>query len=118
MNSSDSCSNCAFAEKTPGLRGDLLVCSCNEVFESTVRAAVDGGSSSVEEVTAACGAGGGCQACHVRIERVLRGMPAKCGSGRFDLCGECGCIGALCNCPEHQIDSPDEIVRRADSTAA
>ena len=31
------------------------------------------------------------------IQRVLNGLPAKCG-GRFDLCGQCGCIGAICRC--------------------
>ena len=80
-------------------RAEELLCLCHEVTEQEVRAAVSRGAASVLEVTRTCQAGGGCGACHVRIERVLRGLPAKCASGRFDLCGDCGWIGALCDCP-------------------
>ena len=96
----NSCNSCGLSD-TPGAeRDDLLVCHCFEVFESTVQSAVYAGAGSVSEVIDACGAGGGCSACHVRIERVLRGLPAKCGSGNFHLCGDCGTIGILCACKE------------------
>lgn len=52
---------------------------------------------SVEEVMKETGAGTGCGACRCRINRVLEGLPAACG-GRFDLCGGCGCISAICQC--------------------
>lgn len=97
-NNHSACGNCSVAKELQQTGDDLLVCSCFDVRESTVREVVDQGADSLVEVTARCGAGGGCGACHVRIERVLRGMPAKCGSGRFDLCGGCGSIGALCGC--------------------
>ena len=96
----NSCSSCQLTD-TPGAgREDLLVCHCFEVRESTIQSAVDAGANSVSEVIEACGAGGGCGACHARIERVHRGLPAKCGSGNFHLCGDCGTIGLLCVCKE------------------
>ncbi len=97
-NSHSACGDCSVAKELQQTGDDLLVCSCFDVRESTVREVVDQGAGAIAEVTARCGAGGGCGACHVRIQRVLRGMPAKCGSGRFDLCGDCGSIGALCGC--------------------
>ncbi len=97
--SASPCDSCTLADGPGVASSDLLVCQCFSVHESTVRHVVEqGGAESVTAVTRQCGAGGGCGACHVRIERVLRGMPAKCGSGRFDLCGGCGSIGALCGC--------------------
>ncbi len=97
-NSHSACGDCSVAKELQQAGDDLLVCSCFDVRESTVREVVEQGAESIAEVTAGCGAGGGCGACHVRIQRVLCGMPAKCGSGRFDLCGGCGSIGALCGC--------------------
>ncbi len=86
---------CRFA--SPGESGELL-CPCVAVSETTVRIAVEGGlAASLSEVMEATGAGTGCRACHCRIQRVLGGLPAKCG-GRFDWCHQCGCIGAICRC--------------------
>ena len=93
-----ACGGCSVARNQQQAGSDLLVCSCFDVRESTVRNVVDRGADSLDAVIQGCGAGGGCGACHVRINRVLQGMPAKCGSGRFDLCGGCGSIGALCGC--------------------
>ncbi|MEX2580978.1 MAG: (2Fe-2S)-binding protein [Verrucomicrobiales bacterium] len=75
-----------------------VLCHCAQVAESVVQAAVhEEGANSLEEVAEATGAGSGCRACHCRIQRVLLGLPAKCG-GRFDMCGSCGCAGAICRC--------------------
>ncbi len=74
------------------------ICPCTGVMEATVRRVVDEGiATTVVEVTMATGAGSGCRACHCRLQRVLDGLPAKCG-GRFDWCGQCGCINAICRC--------------------
>ena len=86
---------CRFASATGA---EEFLCHCAGVAESVVSSAVNLGSvSSVEEVMEITGAGTGCRACHCRIQRVLSGLPAKCG-GRFDLCHQCGCIGAICRC--------------------
>lgn len=86
---------CRFA--TAESAGGFL-CHCARVAESEVSSAVAFGRvSSVAEVMEVTGAGTGCRACHCRIQRVLNGLPAKCG-GRFDLCDQCGCIGAICRC--------------------
>jgi len=77
---------------------DQTVCHCFEVKESTLRQAIDHhGAKSVEEITDRTGAGDGCTACHCRLLRMLAGLPAKC-SGRFDLCGQCGCLAVNCEC--------------------
>lgn len=74
------------------------LCHCTGVTEATVRRAIDEGiATDLESVMACTGAGTGCRACHCRIRRVLDGLPAQCG-GRFDLCGRCGCIDAICHC--------------------
>ncbi len=52
----------------------VLVCSCNAVFESTVRNAVVAGAESVEEVGAHCRAGDDCGTCHSTIEDILDEM--------------------------------------------
>lgn len=88
---------CHFASAKPA--GDYL-CHCAKVTEGEVRSAMAFGMvKTLEQVMAVTGAGTGCRACHCRIQRVLQGLPAKCG-GRFDLCGQCGCIGAICHCAE------------------
>lgn len=75
-----------------------VLCHCTGVAESSVHAMVQsGGVKTVEEVMTKTGAGTGCGACRCRINRVLDGLPAACG-GRFDLCGGCGCISAICQC--------------------
>jgi len=86
---------CRFAIATE--EGGLL-CHCAGVAEATVREAVATGIAvTVGDVMETTGAGTGCRACHCRIQRVLGGLPAKCG-GRFDWCHQCGCIGAICRC--------------------
>ncbi|MDH4410137.1 MAG: (2Fe-2S)-binding protein [Verrucomicrobiales bacterium] len=74
------------------------LCHCAGVSEASVRGAIDfRGVSTIEEVMETTGAGTGCRACHCRIQRVLNGLPAKCG-GRFDWCHRCGCVNAVCGC--------------------
>lgn len=77
---------------------DQTVCHCFEVKESTLRATIDHhGVQSVDEISDHTGAGNGCRGCHCRLLRMLSGLPTKC-SGRFDLCGQCGCLAVNCDC--------------------
>lgn len=86
---------CRFATE---VRDGGLLCHCAGVAEATVRAEVEQrGLSSVADITEATGAGSGCRACHCRIQRVINGLPARCG-GRFDQCHQCGCVAVLCRC--------------------
>lgn len=48
------------------------VCHCLRVEEDEIRDAIDDGElHTVRQVTASCGAGGGCTACHRHIKRFL-----------------------------------------------
>lgn len=86
---------CRFA--TAAEDGGIL-CHCAKVAESTVREKVEeGGITTIGDIIEATGAGSGCRACHCRIQRVISGLPARCG-GRFDQCHQCGCIAVLCQC--------------------
>jgi bacterioferritin-associated ferredoxin len=49
----------------------MYVCICNAITLSEVRGVIESGARSVEAVTAACRAGGGCGSCIARIERLL-----------------------------------------------
>ena len=53
------------------MQGDMYVCICNAVTASEVRCVIEGGARTVEAVTAACRAGGGCGSCTGRIERMI-----------------------------------------------
>jgi len=59
----------ATSAATPSTRP---VCHCLRVEEEEIRDAIDdAGCQTVRQVTAACGAGGGCTACHRHIKRYL-----------------------------------------------
>jgi bacterioferritin-associated ferredoxin len=49
----------------------MYVCVCKAVTSREVEAAIDGGASSVGEVTRACRAGGDCGTCHATIDKML-----------------------------------------------
>ena len=49
----------------------MMVCLCEGVSERKVRRAIEHGAASVEQVTAACRAGGCCMGCHPTIESML-----------------------------------------------
>jgi bacterioferritin-associated ferredoxin len=50
----------------------LIVCHCEAVNDTTVRAAVLSGADDVGTVGARCGAGVNCGGCHRALERLLR----------------------------------------------
>jgi len=46
-----------------------IICKCLQVTEETIRSAIASGNlQTVEEVTRACKAGGGCHSCHILIQ--------------------------------------------------
>lgn len=72
----------------------MLVCHCAAVNDATVRAAISDGARTIEDVTRASGAGGGCGGCRPTICRLL-------GAGHEGSCGADGCaFRALLSCQE------------------
>jgi bacterioferritin-associated ferredoxin len=49
----------------------MLVCSCRAVNDRAVRAAIDEGAHTVEEITDRCDAGAECFGCWPELERLL-----------------------------------------------
>ncbi len=49
----------------------MFICVCNAVTDREVRAAIDSGCRTREEVTAKCRAGGDCGSCHHMIEDMV-----------------------------------------------
>jgi len=46
-----------------------IICKCLQVTEETIRSAIATGNlKTVEQVTRACKAGGGCHSCHILIQ--------------------------------------------------
>ncbi len=55
----------------------MIVCLCQGVSETKVRAAIDAGAQTRREVTAACRAGAGCGGCHPTIRNLIRERRAQ-----------------------------------------
>ncbi len=73
------------------------MCHCHQVTEAKLRLAIEeAGATSIEEISLRTKAGTGCKSCHCRLNRMLCGLSPNCG--RFGLCGQCGCVEALCAC--------------------
>ena len=46
-----------------------IICQCFQVSDETIKSHIKKGNlKEIEQVTAACGAGGGCQSCHMLIQ--------------------------------------------------
>lgn len=74
-----------------------VVCSCFNVSEAKIRNAIDFyGSTEVAQVTEQTRAGGGCNACICRIERMLAGKRPTCTL--FESCSTCGFSVQQCDC--------------------
>lgn len=62
----------------------MVVCLCQGVSEKTVRASIDEGARTRQQVTEACGAGDGCGTCHRTIKTLIvecrRAKPACPGA--------------------------------------
>lgn len=57
----------------------MILCSCRAVSERTIRAAIDAGASSPEEIASMCGAGSRCRGCWPALRELLdeAGRPAR-----------------------------------------
>jgi bacterioferritin-associated ferredoxin len=49
----------------------MVVCLCQGVSDKTVRASIEEGAHTRQQVTAACGAGDGCGTCHRTIKTLI-----------------------------------------------
>ena len=73
----------------------MYVCLCEGVTDQVVRSAIAQGATTVEQLTAACGAGARCGGCRPELERWLHGQshplvdlgkaPARSGQRRERL---------------------------------
>ena len=55
--------------KDSASENDEVICQCYQVSESTIRSCIKSRNlKTIEEVTAACEAGGGCHSCHILID--------------------------------------------------
>ncbi|MDA0690336.1 MAG: (2Fe-2S)-binding protein [Nitrospinae bacterium] len=51
------------------VENDEIICKCYQVSESTIRYCIESGNlTTIEQVTKACEAGGGCHSCHILID--------------------------------------------------
>ena len=86
-----------YASRLPECKGGEFVCHCYRVTETELRSAIEEtGVTSIEEISLRTRAGTGCKSCHCKLNRMLCGLSPNCG--RFGLCGQCGCVEALCAC--------------------
>lgn len=66
------CVACTVAGTCPDRTTDRPLCHCLRVSYDTVRQSIqEQNLSTVRSVTQACGAGGGCTACHRHIKRLI-----------------------------------------------
>ncbi|MDX2021205.1 MAG: (2Fe-2S)-binding protein [Deltaproteobacteria bacterium] len=65
----------------------MIVCICRGVSDRSVRLAVMQGARSLPDVSAACGAGTGCGACHEMIEQMAN--EASSGNNASSSAGRC-----------------------------
>jgi bacterioferritin-associated ferredoxin len=59
----------------------MVVCLCQGVSDRTVRACIDAGAHTRQQVTQACGAGDGCGGCH----RTIKTMIVECRRNESSL---------------------------------
>ena len=55
--------------KDSAIENDDTICQCHQVSESTIRSCIQSNNfTTIDEVTQACTAGGGCHSCHILID--------------------------------------------------
>ena len=63
-----------------------IICQCFQVSDKTIKAHIkEGNLKEIEDITEACGAGGGCQSCHLLLQLFIdqhhnTGKPPKSGN--------------------------------------
>ena len=56
----------------PGIDEDEVICKCMQVKETVIRTVISRGNfETIDQVTDACTAGGGCHSCHILIQLFL-----------------------------------------------
>jgi len=55
----------------------MIICSCRGVSDKHIAMTIAQGACTQEEVTARCGAGGGCGGCQRTIRRMIREIDAE-----------------------------------------
>ncbi len=50
----------------------MVVCHCEQINDRTISEIASNAVTTIDDVTARCGAGGRCGGCHESIERVLQ----------------------------------------------
>lgn len=70
----------------------MYVCLCKVASDKDVKAAIDDGARTVDQVGEVCGAGTGCGACRPMIHEMLEASGLSCSreSGR---CADCPAAG-------------------------
>ncbi|GJL79253.1 MAG: hypothetical protein NPINA01_22420 [Nitrospinaceae bacterium] len=54
------------------VENDEIICKCYQVSEATIRSCIESRNlTTIEQVTKACDAGGGCHSCHILIDLFL-----------------------------------------------
>jgi bacterioferritin-associated ferredoxin len=54
---------------SPSNPDEEIICQCFQVSDKTIKGHIKAGDlKEIEEVTEACGAGGGCQSCHLLLQ--------------------------------------------------
>lgn len=74
----------------------MLVCHCAAVNDATINQAVAAGAATVADITARCGAGGGCGGCHPVLCRLL-------GRHAQGACGASDCAAAGVSSPQQMV---------------
>ena len=60
------------------VENDEIICQCYQVSESTIRTCIEEKNlKTIEAVTMACEAGGGCHSCHILIDLFIEEHQAK-----------------------------------------
>lgn len=64
--------------KPAAVENDEIICQCHQVSEATIRSCIEAKNlTTIEQVTKACDAGGGCHSCHILIDLFLDEHQAK-----------------------------------------
>lgn len=69
----------------------MYVCLCKAVSDRDVKASIDDGARTVDEVGEACGAGTGCGACRPMIHEMLEASGLSCSME--SRCSDCPASG-------------------------
>lgn len=67
----------------------MIVCVCNNVNDSSVKASIDAGAASIEAICEVTGAGACCGKCQFKVNRVLQQHTPKAAE-QYDIAKKVG----------------------------